>query len=200
MFITLPAMVGLMALTRPIVALLFERGAFDRQSTEMTAYALMCYAIGLWAFAAVRVIVSTFYALLDTRTPVIMATVSIVANIALSMALMGPMKHGGLALATSLSSMINVILLLWALRGKIGALNFKKIIESVLKSVVCSLIMGGCLWWMMDFLNMHSALDTMTLLWRLALSISVGIGVYLLCAAFLKCSELNDILDMFKKR
>jgi putative peptidoglycan lipid II flippase len=200
LFITLPAMTGLMILTRPIVALLFERGAFDQQSTTMTAYALICYAVGLWAFAAVRVIVSTFYAMMDTRTPVLMATASIIVNIGLSLALMGPMKHGGLALATSLSSMLNVFLLLWALRGKIGALNFKKIIESVFKSVVCSVVMGGCLWWMLDFMNITGAPGTLALLARLGILISAGIAVYLLCAAILKCSELNDILDILKKR
>jgi putative peptidoglycan lipid II flippase len=200
LFITFPAMVGLMILTRPIIALLFERGAFDPQSTQMTAYALLCYAMGLWAFAAVRVIVSTFYALLDTKTPVMMATLSIIANIALSIVLMGPMKHGGLALATSLSSMLNVFLLLWALRTKIGALNLKKIIESVLKSVVCSCIMGGCLWWMLGALDMTGAHNTLSLLGQLSLLVAVGLGVYVLCAAILRCRELNDILVMFQIR
>jgi putative peptidoglycan lipid II flippase len=200
LFITFPAMVGLMVLTRPIVTLLFERGAFDPQSTDMTVYALMCYAAGLWAFAAVRVIVSTFYALLDTQTPVKMATVSIIVNIILSLSLMGPMKHGGLALATSLSSMLNVFLLLWALRGKIGAIGLKKIIESVLKSVVCSFIMGCCLWWMLGALNIYKTSDTLNLLWRLGLLISAGIFVYVLSAAVLKCRELSDIFDMLKIR
>ncbi len=200
LFITFPAMVGLMILTRPIVALLFERGAFDPHSSEMTAYALLCYAVGLWAFAAVRVIVSTFYALLDTRTPVIMATLSIIANIGFSIALMGPMKHGGLALATSLASMFNVFLLLWALRKKIGPLNLKKIIESVSKSVVCSGIMGGCLWWMMGALDMPGPPDTWMRLWQISLLIAAGVVVYVMVAAILKCRELKDILDMLKTR
>jgi putative peptidoglycan lipid II flippase len=200
LFITFPAMVGLMVLTRPIVALLFERGAFDPHSTEMTVYALTWYASGLWAFAAVRVIVSAFYALMDTQTPVKMATVSIAANIAISIALMGPMKHGGLALATSLSSTLNVFLLLWSLRRKIGALDLKKMIESVFKSMVCSCVMGACLWWMIDILDMHGAPETLTLLWQLGLLIAAGIVVYVSSAAVLKCRELKDVFDLLKTR
>ena len=108
--------------------------------------------------------------------------------------------YGGLALATSISSMLNVFLLSWALRYKIGILNFKKIIESVLKSVVCSFIMGCCLWWMLGALNMPKTSDTLNLLWRLGLLISAGIFVYVLSAAVLKCRELSDIFDMLKIR
>jgi len=113
LFLTIPAMVGLITLREPIVAMLFQRGAFDIQTTRLTADALLYYALGLWAFSAVRIVVSTFYAMQDTRTPVISATISIAANILLGVALMGPMRHCGLALATALSSM--VILCFWLL-------------------------------------------------------------------------------------
>jgi putative peptidoglycan lipid II flippase len=69
LFITLPAMVGLIVLREPIVALLFQRGEFGSDATMLTAYALLYYAIGLWAFSAVRIVVATFFALQDTRTP-----------------------------------------------------------------------------------------------------------------------------------
>ena len=72
-FITIPSMVGLIVLREPIVALLFKRGAFDAKTTHLTAYALLYYSMGLWAFSAVRIVVSTFYALQDTKTPVRMA-------------------------------------------------------------------------------------------------------------------------------
>jgi len=95
---------------------LFKRGAFDSETTRLTAYALLYYSIGLWAFSAVRIVVSTFYALQDTRTPVRAAVVSVCANIMLGVILMGPMGHGGLALSTSLASMLNLGLLVRALR------------------------------------------------------------------------------------
>ncbi len=200
LFITLPAMTGLMVLTRPIIALLFERGAFDPQSTQLTAEALFCYAVGLWAFASVRVFVSAFYAILDTKTPVRMAVISVIANIILSIWLMGPLKHSGLALATSLSSMLNVFLLAWAFKYKIGVLNLKKIIESVFKSMVCSIVMGLCLWGMWIGMDLAALSSGGVLAWRLGLMIAVGGCVYGVCAMFLKCQELKDVFHLLTKR
>ena len=84
MFITFPCMIGLIVLREPIVVLLFKRGEFESGTTK----ALLYYSIGLWAFASVRIVVSIFYALRDTRTPVITALISFMANIVLSLLLM----------------------------------------------------------------------------------------------------------------
>uniref|UniRef100_UPI00155D92ED murein biosynthesis integral membrane protein MurJ n=1 Tax=Desulfosarcina cetonica TaxID=90730 RepID=UPI00155D92ED len=143
LFITIPAMLGLILLRYPIVALLFKRGAFDEQTARLTSDALLYYCLGLWAFAAVRIVVSIFYALQDTRTPVLTATFSIAANILLGMALMGPMKHCGLALATSLASAVNLGLLVHALRQRLRTLCWRPIGVSVLKTLAASLVMGG---------------------------------------------------------
>ncbi|WP_372679682.1 murein biosynthesis integral membrane protein MurJ, partial [Desulfosarcina sp.] len=139
---TIPAMVGLIVLRDPIVALLFKRGAFDAQTTRLTSDALLYYALGLWAFAAVRIVVSTFYALQDTRTPVKTATISIVANILLGTVLMGPMKHCGLALATSLASVVNLVLLVVVLRTKLGVIRWRLIFSSCLKTLAASGLMA----------------------------------------------------------
>jgi len=88
-------MVGLIILREPVIALLFKRGAFDAETTRLTAVALLYYGIGLWAFSAVRIVVSTFYALQDTKTPVRMAVVSVIANIVLGVLLMGPLGPWG---------------------------------------------------------------------------------------------------------
>ncbi len=143
LFITIPSMVGLIILREPIVALLFKRGVFDSKAVQLTAYALLYYSIGLWAFSCVRIVVSTFYALQDTRTPVRIAVISIIANIVLGIILMGPLAHGGLALATSLASMLNLGLLIRALKIKLGPLGLKNIAESACKSVLCAAIMGA---------------------------------------------------------
>jgi putative peptidoglycan lipid II flippase len=142
LFITIPAMVGLIVLRDPIVALLFKRGAFDALTTRLTSDALLYYALGLWAFSAVRIVVSTFYALQDTRTPVKCATIAIAANILFGMALMGPMKHCGLALATSLASMVNLVLLVVVLRKKLWVLRWRLIFFTCLKTLVASGIMA----------------------------------------------------------
>ncbi len=143
LFITIPSMVGLIMLREPIVALLFKRGVFDSKAVQLTAYALLYYGIGLWAFSGVRIVVSTFYALQDTRTPVRIAVISIIANIALGIILMGPLAHGGLALSTSLASMLNLGLLVRALKMKLGPLGLRSIAESACKNVLCAAIMGA---------------------------------------------------------
>ena len=95
----------------PIISVLFQRGAFDVQAAVSTAQALFCYALGLWAFSLIRVIVSVFYSLQDAKWPVKAAIIALVFNIIASLILMNPLKHNGLALANSLASMVNVIIL-----------------------------------------------------------------------------------------
>ncbi len=141
-FVTLPAMVGLIVLRQPILNLLFQRGAFTAHSTEMTAQALFYYSLGLTGFAGVRIIVPVFYSLQDTKTPVKVAFVALMVNALLGVALMGPLRHGGLALATSLAAGINFALLVFLLRQRLGRIGLKQIFRSFLKSLGASLIMG----------------------------------------------------------
>jgi putative peptidoglycan lipid II flippase len=141
-FITIPATLGLMVLREPIVQLLFERGAFDRQTTVMTAEALLYYAVGLWAVSGGRILTSTFYSLQDTETPVKIAVLSLLTKIALSVLLMGPMRHGGLALATSLASGVNLLLLMGALKKRLGRIGARVILRSVVKSMGSGIIMA----------------------------------------------------------
>src|SRR5690606_19716220 len=103
-FIILPAMVGLILLRYPIVHLVFEHGTFTQADAQATATALLCYAVGLWAFAGVRIIVSAFYSLQDTKTPAITAGIAVMVNILLSLWLMALLGAAGLALATALAS------------------------------------------------------------------------------------------------
>jgi len=126
--------------------LLFGRGEFGLQAVRLTARALLYYAIGLWAFSAVRILAATFFALKDTRTPVIMATVSILANMVLGVVLMGPLDHGGLALATSLASVLNLGLLVHALRKRLGSLGWRRIAQSACKTLGSAAIMGAAVW------------------------------------------------------
>ena len=122
LFVTLPAMIGLMVFRIPIVQLLFERGAFDRTVTLATAEVVLFYAFGLGAYVSNRILVPAFYSLQDTATPVKIGMVAVTVNIASSLLLMRPMGLAGLALATSLSSFVNLGLLLIVLRRRLGQL------------------------------------------------------------------------------
>lgn len=197
-FISIPAMTGLIILRDPIVELLFERGAFDAVTTQRTAEALVYYAIGLWAFSAARIVIAAFYALQDTKTPVKIAVVSLLVNMVLSVALMGPMRHGGLALATSLASAVNLLLLTRALRKRLGGINGRDIVRSMLRSCLSSAIMGGAvaagaLW----AIPACEANPWYLLAWVLG-SVAGGAILYGGCAWLFRCPELGALVDMVR--
>jgi len=200
-FIALPSTVGLILLGRPIIQLLFERGAFTVISTSMTNYALLCYALGLWAFSANRIIISAFYALQDTKTPVKVAVITVMINLGLSLLLMGPFKHGGLALALSLASMIQFCLLMLLLKRKIDLGDMRPVYLSWLKSTLAAAVMGVGLFAMhaMWFPVARGAgLLGMTI--ELSFLILTGMLLYGFAARLLKCNELNSLMEAFRRR
>lgn len=198
-FIAVPAMVGLIVLKEPIIALLFKRGAFDSESTRMTADAVFYYSIGLWAFSAERIVVSASYALRDTRTPVKTAVISIFANMILGILLMKPMGHGGLALSTSLAAMLNVCLLTRCLRIRLGESGWKNLASSAFKIIACSAIMGGAV----RAFSLLSALGEEKTLYGLFLglmgSILTGLFFYGGSAFLLRSREIGIVLDLIRK-
>ena len=135
----MPAAVGLVALAEPIVRLLLERGAFGATESLYTAQALVGYAVGLPAFSATRITAQTFYALGDTRTPVLVGFVSVAANVVFALSLMWPLEHMGLALASSLSAYVN---LRRARRGclsrRLGGLGGTEIMRSLARTLGAS--------------------------------------------------------------
>lgn len=198
-FITIPAMTGLIILREPIVSLLFQRGEFGAESSRLTAYALVFYSLGLWAFSAVRIVVSAFYSLQDTATPVKMASISITANIILGILLMGPLSHGGLALATSLASMINLLLLVSSLRKRLAAVGGKKIIASICRSVVCAVLMGAVLHGLLFFFPAGAEQSLCRHAAVVGGAVAAGAAVYGLAAYAAGCPELKDILRIIKR-
>jgi len=200
LFITIPAMVGLVVLREPIVALLFERGAFDATTTGKTASALMYYGIGLWAFSAYRIPVSAFYALQDTRTPVKIAIVSLVVNIILGILLMGPMRHNGLALATSLASMLQTALLIWALKQRLGLLGWRGILTSVGKTLAASAIMGVAVWSAASVFLPGSTPALARLLSGLIACVALGILLYGISSILFRSQEILSVRELVLNR
>jgi putative peptidoglycan lipid II flippase len=198
-FITIPAMIGLIVLRVPIIQLLFKRGAFDATTTHLTAEALLYYALGLWAFSGVRIVVSTFYALQDTKTPVKVAILSLLANIALSVLLMGPMRHGGLALATSLSSMLNLTVLIWFLKKRLGRIGASNILKSVGTSSAASIVMGLALIWFLSRIELEGGVSTIRLITYVGLSVVGGIVIYGGLSRIFKSKELTAVVGMLRK-
>lgn len=200
LFITIPAMAGLVVLREPIVRLLFERGAFDAATVRLTAVALLYYCAGLWAFAAVRIVVSMFYALQDTKTPVKMAVVSIGVNIVMGIVLMGPLKHGGLALATSLASVVNLLLLVWALRRKIGMLGWRSIMVSAGRSLAASLLMGCAVWGMSIWIIPRDHHASLKLLLGVTGAVAAGVAVYAVLSFIFGSPEFFRVVKTLRRR
>ncbi len=200
MFITIPAMVGLILLGEPIITLLFQRGAFDSFTTIMTARALLYYSLGLWAFAALRVFVSAFYSLQDTKTPVKVAVVAMLVNIIFSVILMRtPLEHGGLALALSLASTLQLFMLIFLLRKRLGGIEGRAIVSSILRSFLCSFIMGVCIY----FLALKIFVGNLTQgvfgsAIGLFVTIGVGVVIYIVSAKVLGCQELSSLARALK--
>ncbi len=143
-FVMFPAMVGIITLRVPIVNLLLEHGRFNHQSTLGTAEALLFYAVGLWAFAGVRIVSQAFYSLQDTRTPVMIAVLAVAVNIMLSVycVFRTTLGAGGLALATSVAAMLNLGLLTVMLRKKIGRMDGGRILGALIRIIPASAAMG----------------------------------------------------------
>jgi len=144
LFVLVPAGVGLIVLRTPIVKLIYEHGAFTaNRSTPMTAGALLFYSLGLFAYGGVKSSNQVFYALKDTRTPVVVGAVAMLVNVVLNLLLMGPLGLNGLALATSLAAASNLVILLVLLRRRFGHLDGPTVLASVWRIVLASGVMGG---------------------------------------------------------
>ena len=201
-FIMFPAIAGIIAFRLPIVNVLLQHGEFDRNSTLGTATALLYYAVGLWAFAGVRIISQAFYSLQDTRTPVKIAIVAVLTNISLSALFVfrTPLAHGGLALATSLAAMLNVGLLTIRLRKKIGRIDASRIARSLMKIIPASIAMGVIGWLIsQDPVWGHGGRS----LYKIALlggGIAISILFYAGAMWALKSEELHFVWGIMQRR
>ncbi len=200
LFITIPATVGLMVCATPIFSLLFMGGEFDFIKAAKSAQALFCYALGLSLVALVRVLVPAFYALKDTKTPVIIAFVAFLLNLCLSLMLMGPLLHAGLALASSLSALGNMGLLLYLLRKKIGPFGGRGIFSAGVKAAVASVPMALFVAWSMRLtdwtLGGHKTVKALTLFG----GIGAGAVIFLIVAHLVRCEEAHDAVNLFRRK
>lgn len=199
-FIILPTMIGLIVLREPVFQVLFQRGAFSDQSTKMAGQAFFCYCLGLWAFAGIKVMINGFYALQDMRTPVKIATLTLIANIVFALILIGPFKHAGLALALSLSSALQFILLAFYLQKKTSILFLRPILITIIKSLSAALVMGGCVHWLYArFWLARPFLAFSKQVLILSGLILSGLVIYLIMTKILGCPELVSLGDLFPK-
>ncbi len=192
LFITIPATVGLVLLRREIIEVLFQHGEFDAASTALTAWALPFFAIGLSAFAMVKVIVPAFYALQDTRTPVKIAFIAMFLNIGLNFLFIRPLQNGGPALATSLSALFNSVALLVIFCRRYGAFGIGEIVRSIARFAVASAALGLVAYVMIHWPGLYSGGLSQKIA-ALAMTIGAGTGTYFAAATLLRAREVTEL-------
>jgi len=198
LFITLPAMVGLIVLAGPIFQLLFQRGSFDAQATKMCAEALVAYGVGLWAFSGLQIVVRAFYALKDTKTPVYTAMAALLIDMVVAVSLMGWLRHIGLALATSVAATANLVILTYILRRRLGRMDGRRIVSSLVRSGAAAVGMGLVVL-AVRILGGRSG-DVVALGLKVIGAVGLGVMVYLLLAWWWKSPELQFVTSLRRRK
>ena len=195
----LPATVGLLVLGQPLVVLLFERGAFEAASTEAVTWALIFYALGLIGHAGLEIVARAFYALHDTFTPVWVGGLAMGLNVVLSLTLPGAFgsvgwpPHAGLALANSVATLMELVLLLVLIRQRTGRLEGRQTLTAFAKSGLASLAMGAVL------LGWQAALSGAGALALGGGGIVLGAAAYLGIALMLQMEELRSVVGLVRR-
>lgn len=195
MLLTIPATLLLMALARPIIALLYEHGRFGSWDTAMTSRALWAYAIGLAAFSAVRVMVPAFYSLGMARIPVMISMSTIAATVLLYFPLMRLFGHTGLALAVSIGSVLNFAALFWMLRRKLGGLGGRRLLRAGVRILLAAAAAAVAAGWVAG--AVESAVGLRSVAERalvVGLALAAAGVVYVGMCTFLRVEELKPLL------
>lgn len=216
-FIAIPSAVGLIVLRRPIIEVLFQHGRFDAHSTAITAPPLMFFALGLCAFALIKVVVPAFYSLHDTKTPVKIAAVSLGFNLISNFLVSRPehlegalgmvfrffatiaealhipsLQNGGLALSTSLAAYLNLTCLVFIFQKRYGRFLTREVLFSVVKSGIASLAMGLVCWYVIRIPGWYSALFSRRL-FSFLVTLGLGTATYFALAILMRCPEMEEV-------
>jgi len=188
LFILLPSAVGLALLADPLVGLIYQHGRFTAETAQMTRFALLAFAPGLPLVGLATVLIRLFNALNDTRTPAILGAYSVAANIVLSLLLMGPLAHAGLALASSIAGGVNLLLLLLKLRTKAPYLKEAGLFRGVGRSFAAAaglavLLLLGFFWPSSPLIGQADWL-------KVAVGVIGGAAAYFVLAWLFRCPEL----------
>jgi len=198
--LTLPATAGLIILARPIVRLLFEHGAFTAFDTAQTASALVWYGCGLFAYSAVKVLVPVFYALDDTKYPVIGSFLAVAANILIISLTIDQFQHRAIALSTSLVMMVNFFFLTLVLHRKLRGFPLDYLLRGLIRVLAATLLMGLVLLTGKKMCASLLAGELPAQLTGVLFLIGTGAAVYGGCLHVLGLSELRQITAALGRR
>ncbi len=200
-FIIFPLTLGLILLRVPIIRIVFERGEFTKDDTLLTSIALLYYAIGLAGLGIREILDRAFYSLQDTRTPMINGIFIVIVNVILDIVLVRYMGLGGLALATSISFIMGVLILLYLLRQKIGPLQGRKMLIAFFKVTCATVVMGIIVSFAQNFLplgienvvSMNYVINCMVLIF-------IGVITYALASIVFQIEEAHFVWNILKEK
>ncbi len=185
LLISIPAMLGLVILSAPILSTLVQYREFSLFDTQMATLSLMAYAVGLPAFIYIKVLAPGFYSRQDTKTPVKIGVVAMLVNITLNLVFVWtwftlelPGAHAGLALATSLSAYVNAGLLFLLLRRADVIKSLDKWLALIIKVLISSTVMVALLWWLVPDLSTWTNWDSLNRFSMLFVYIFAGLAAY----------------------
>jgi len=200
LLLSLPASLGLILLRQPLIVLLYQRGEFTPHSTELVAWALLWYAAGLVGHSVVEILARAFYAMHDTRTPVLVGVLAMSLNVAFSFAFsalfvrLGWMPHGGLALANTLATGLEMVGLLFIMRRRLQGLDGRKILVATGQATLATLAMSLGVW---AWLSQTSSQPV----WLVALGgAALGAGIYGALGMALGIREARGLMGMLSRR
>ncbi|MBI4549614.1 MAG: murein biosynthesis integral membrane protein MurJ [Candidatus Omnitrophica bacterium] len=197
--IVIPASCGLIFLKTPIVRVLFERGNFDAVSTMRTANTVMFYSLGLFAYSGQKMMTSAFYAVQDTKTPFLISSACVLVDIVLNLILMWPLREGGLALATSVSAILNFGLQIFFLEKKVRGLDLGRLAISTLKITVASVLTGLAALWVYSHANFSLGSELADGIAGLSASIASALAIYAVLCALFRVEELGAVWKTFAR-
>lgn len=193
LFLGVPAAAGLVVLAQPLAQLLFERGRFTPEDTARCARMIACYGLGVWAFCGLPVLVRGYYALDDRRTPLLAGTLAVALNLTLNLTLIWPLAEAGLAVATSVSATLQVLLLaaLFSRRG--SPLDWSALAATAARAVVGAALMAAVCWATLRW-TPSADRETVDRLLRVIVPLSAALLVYFSVSWLLAPGELRLLL------
>jgi putative peptidoglycan lipid II flippase len=198
LFLTVPSTVGLALLGIPIIRLIYEHGRFSPHATLETARALSGYALGLVAYAAIKVVAPAFYALGRTRVPLIASVSAVVANLIWNILTFRRFGHVGLAVGTSIAALVNAGVLVYAFEKQIRGFVSRELLLPFAKILVAAGVMAAAVWVASSRMESLSGGGTVMSALKAFVPIFVGVGVYFIVARALRLQEAAALMRRFR--
>ena len=197
LLVTLPAAVAMIVMPEPIITVLFQRGAFTPDDALQSGLALRAFALGLPGYVMIKVLQPGYFARENTKAPMVMAGITVVVNIVVSLLLFTPMGHVGIALGTTVAAWVNVFLLGRGLKGMVHPT--KEFWMRTLRILVASVAMGVVVWLALLVLGSWFTEAFWKQCVALGLLIGLGISVYSVLVLLLKVTSVAELKASFRR-